>query len=886
MLKLTDIKKDYVTGDTTVNALKGVNIEFRKSEFVSILGPSGCGKTTLLNIIGGLDRYTSGDLSVNGRSTKNFEESDWDSYRNHSIGFVFQSYNLIPHQTVLANVELALTLSGVSKKVRRKKAIEALRKVGLGDQIKKKPNQLSGGQMQRVAIARALVNDPEILLADEPTGALDSDTSVQIMEILKEISGEKLIIMVTHNPELARQYSTRIITLLDGEITGDTNPWDGREEPVAAKPSVQQTAKKKKKAEKKPRMSFFTALSLSLNNLRTKKARTFMTSFAGSIGIIGIALIMGLSNGIQLYINRVQEDTLSSYPLIIESESADLTSLMESIAGIAEEKEVHDDDMIYSNPIMMDMMNAMVAEMSANNLRSFKEYIESKDSGMADYTTTIKYGYNMDLNIYASDTSDDIIQVNPSKMMETIYGEDFANSYSSMSGGSAYMQVNVWDELIGNQKLLSSQYDVIAGDWPKNYDEVVLVVDSNNEINDMILYSLGLKNPDELKDIMSAITKGETFETSIESYSFDEILDTTFKLVLPADYYEYDSATGTYVDMSEDERYLKNLINDGVEIKISGIIRPNENAVSTSVTGAIGYTSDLTEYVINETNKKSIVKKQKNNQEVDIFTGLSFDNSNSDYQLTIDDVYAYIASLPASEQAQMAAYTEGMTEEQILEMFSQYIKAPETDATYEGNLRLLGVCNLEAPSSISIYTSTFEDKDEVERIIEEYNDDMREDDKEEYVIKYTDYVGLLMSSVSTIINFISYALIAFVSISLVVSSIMIGIITYISVLERTKEIGILRSIGASKKDISRVFNAETLIVGFVAGALGIGTTLLLSLPINIIFEHFTDVPNIVSLPIAGGVALIVISMALTLIAGLFPAKVAAKKDPVIALRSE
>lgn len=882
MLKLINIVKEYFAGDTTVKALKGVDIEFRKNEFVSILGPSGCGKTTLLNIIGGLDKYTNGDLVINGKSTKEYKDRDWDTYRNHSIGFVFQSYNLIPHQSVLSNVELALTLSGVSKQERRQRAIDALTKVGLGDQLKKKPNQMSGGQMQRVAIARALVNEPDILLADEPTGALDSETSVQIMEILKEIAKDKLIIMVTHNPEIAKKYSTRIIRLLDGNVLDDSNPYEVAE--FSTKATKEKTTKEK---DNKTSMSFFTAMSLSLNNLLTKKTRTFMTAFAGSIGIIGIALILSLSSGIQQYIDKVQEDTLSSYPISIESETMDLTSLMNSMSSVGKGDISHDLDKVYSNTIMMDMMNTMVAEIQTNNLEEFKKFIESEESGMDEYVSAFQYGYDLTLNIYSSNTEDGINQVNPSELFNSMYG-NASSGAPAMPGMSSMFStgLNVWEELLGNKELLSSQYDVLAGEWPNNYDEIVLMVDSNNELSDMVMYSLGLKDPAEVEEIMKAAMNGETYNTEVESFSYDDILDLEYKLILPTDFYEYDEIEEEWFDMSDDEDYMKEVIDKGIALKVVGIIRPNEDAVSTAMNGAIGYTSDLTKYVINETNKSEIVNKQLEDKDTDVFTGIPFIAPEEDEEFTMEDVNAYLATLDEDTRTQTEGFLQNMSEEQIIEMFKEQLKPETTEATYEDNLVKLGIVNHDKPSKINIYANSFEAKEQIADIIEEYNRRMLDEGKDEFVINYTDIVGLMMSSISTIINVISYVLIAFVAISLVVSSIMIGIITYISVLERTKEIGILRSIGASKRDISRVFNAETLIVGFVSGTLGIVITLLLNIPINIIIKSITDISNISALPVQGAIILIIISMTLTLIAGLIPSKLAAKKDPVVALRTE
>lgn len=908
MLELINIKKDYETGDTKVAALKGINLRFRDCEFVSILGQSGCGKTTMLNIIGGLDKYTSGDLRINGVSTKDYKDRDWDAYRNNSIGFVFQSYNLIPHQTVLSNVELALTLSGVSKAERRKRAVEALEKVGLGEQIHKKPNQMSGGQMQRVAIARALVNNPDILLADEPTGALDTETSVQIMELLKEISKDRLIIMVTHNPELAMKYSTRIVRLLDGTIVDDSDPYteeqlkkdiaEGTDKSGTATAngsaynsgvsgqgtsiSVSKTQRKKKT---KTSMSFFTALSLSFNNLMTKKTRTILTAFAGSIGIIGIALILSISNGIQLYIDRVQRDTLSSYPIQLQSETVDISSMVSSMTDNGGSGETHEDmDKIYSNNIMSDMMNTMVAEVQSNNLKEFKHYIENGGSDIKDYASSIEYTYDIPVNIYKSDTSDKVTQLNPNTMFDAMYG---GSSQSSMSGMSMYSNSSVWSQLFDNKEILESQYTVLAGHWPESYNEVVLVVNENNEIDDYTLYSIGLKDPDEITEMIKAMMSGKsyTLDNDETTYTFDEILNTTFKLILPTDVYSYNESKEIWEDKSDNDIFMKNVVNNGTDIKIAGIIKPSEEAVSTSLSSGIGYTKELTEYIINGVNDSAIAKAQLADEDTDIFTGVPFDN-NKDTPITMDDVQAYLESLPSDEQAQTRMFLSTMTDEQILDMFSQSVKAQTTDATLGTNKSKLGITDLDDPSGINIYPSDFDSKEHIQNIISDYNTSQQKDGKDENVINYTDYVGIIMSSVTVIINAISYVLIAFVGISLIVSSIMIGIITYISVLERTKEIGILRSIGASKKDISRIFNAETLIEGFVAGALGIIVTLILCVPANAIIKNVTSIANVAQLPVAGGVILVIISMLLTLIAGLIPARLAAKKDPVVALRSE
>lgn len=867
MLQLKNITKNYLSGDNEVQALKGIDIEFRENEFVSILGQSGCGKTTLLNIIGGLDRYTSGDLIINGKSTKEFKDKDCDTYRNHSVGFVFQSYNLIPHQTVLANVELALTISGVGKAERKKKAIEALQKVGLGDQLNKKPNQMSGGQMQRVAIARALVNDPDILLADEPTGALDSKTSVQVMEILKEISKDRLIIMVTHNPELAKKYSSRIVKLLDGKIIDDSNPYKSSEEDV-------KKARNKKDKSGKASMKFTTAVRLSLNNLMTKKGRTFLTSFAGSIGIIGIALILSLSHGMQSYINRVEEDTLSSYPLTIQEASIDVTSMLEAMMGNGE-KEEHNDNKIYSRPIVNNILETVSTKLQTNNLEEFKKYLESGDTNIKDYINAIQYEYNLNLNIYKQNEDKTYQQVNPSKVFDELgFGEmmESRQSTSSMMSGSMTMtQTDVWNEMLDNQNLLQSQYDVLAGKWPTKYNEVVLIVDENNEVSDYTLYSLGIKDIKELNESMEKIKNKEKVEAGeSESYSYDDLLNYKFKILLNTDYYK--ESGNAWQDMSNDDEYMKNVVDNAEEITIVGIIKPNEENVSSSGAGMIGYTKELKEYVINKINETEIVKEQKENPNINVFTGIEFpenQNSSFDYSQLTDEQRMYMATLSEAELAElMKNYAENST------------------ATYDSNLSTLGVVDLNKPSTINIYPKDFESKDMITTRISEYNDKQTNDGKEENVITYTDIVGVMMSSVSTIINVISYVLIAFVGISLVVSSIMIGIITYISVLERTKEIGILRSIGASKKDVSRVFNAETLIIGLVAGLIGIVVTLLLNIPINMIIKSIVGISNISKLPTAGAIILVVISVGLTMIAGLIPARFAAKRDPVEALRTE
>ncbi len=879
MLQLKNITKTYSSGDSDVQALKGVSIEFRESEFVSILGPSGCGKTTMLNIIGGLDRYTNGDLIIGGRSTKEFKDRDWDAYRNHKIGFVFQSYNLIPHQTVLANVELALTLSGVGRAERKRRAIQALEKVGLKDQIHKKPNQMSGGQMQRVAIARALVNDPDIILADEPTGALDSETSVQIMNILKEISANKLIIMVTHNGDLAKEYSTRIIRLLDGKMLDDSSPYASNQ--PAAEPDKRRS--KARAGKSKVSMSFFTALSLSFKNLLTKKGRTFLTSFAGSIGIIGIALILSLSSGFQGYIDKVQEDTVSTYPITIENENMDMTSLIEDMMGTGSEDTVNEPGKIYTKPIMSEMLNAMVTQVKTNSLGELKAYFESEECDIDKYAMDIQYSYDVPLNVYSTDTSSSNIKVNPSTMYQDLWGLSEETMSSSMV--SAYSNTDSWVQMIDNQELLDSQYDVLAGNWPASYDEVVLVVGDNYQITDVTLYALGLKNSAELKDMMLQ-SGSSTLDTESEEYTYDELMNLTFSVVLPTDYYQYDEANGRWKDMHDNKDYVTELIANGTKLKISGIVKADPDAVATSIqAGSVAYTKDLVNYIVDATANSEIVKNQLADPDTDVFTGLPFATDDTIAEMTIDDVNAYIATLPAEDQATIQMLMSTMTDQQIIDMFTAQL-ATESTNTYADNMTLLGYADKDVPSSISLYAKDFASKDAINDIIEDYNQKVTDEGKDSLTISYTDYVGLMMSSVSSVVDAISYVLIAFVSISLIVSSIMIGIITYISVLERTKEIGILRSIGASKHDVSRVFNAETILVGLVSGALGIGITLILNIPINIIIKNLSGIGGVSSLPVMGAVILIAISVILTVIAGLIPAKVASRKDPVVALRTE
>ncbi|MBR5490620.1 MAG: ABC transporter ATP-binding protein/permease [Oscillospiraceae bacterium] len=997
MLNLINIKKDYSAGSSKVQALKGINLSFRESEFVAILGHSGCGKTTMLNIIGGLDHYSEGDLIINGRSTKDFSAADWDSYRNHSIGFVFQSYNLIPHQSVLRNVELALTLSGVNKTERRKRAQDALTRVGLADQMKKRPNQLSGGQMQRVAIARALVNDPDILLADEPTGALDSETSVQVMDILKEIAREKLVIMVTHNPELADAYATRIVRLKDGEIVDDTAPFEADPEKPA----------QMNKRLKKPSMSLFTAFSLSLNNLMTKKGRTILTAFAGSIGIIGIALILSLSNGINTYINQVQEDTLSSYPITIESEIVDMGAMMLNMMGENyEESTGHDTDKVYSSHIMVDMMDSMLnAETRRNNLRAFKSFLDEGGNGISDLAT-IRYTYDFAFDFYTKDPDGVIIKSDVMEFMQdamsTMYGGDFSSFFSS-SMGSMYAGFNVWEELLTgeNGELISDtvkeQYDLLWGSWPTLYDEVVIFLDSHNEMSDLMLYALGLVSKSQIDEGLVAIRDGEEYEAEQMSWTYEEIADIDFKLILPAEYYRYDALTDSYVDMSLTDAgmdYLYNGSDVGTPLKVVGIVRPNAESTSTMVSGAIGYTNALTEYAIDATMNMDIVLSQQENPEIDVFSALPFatgeeiEPSDEEKKAAITEhlsalstaekaeAYLSVSMEPAEEyvstmvEQQMAQLTRESIEEMIVTQYATEMGVDEatimgyigemsdealceqvevamdaqirqgyadavsaqmaalsqdnlasaldmilegdemklaymgmapfeawqfnylydnfmpptlSEGNYEDNMDLLGYVDPESPTSINIYATTFADKDLIADIIAEYNASVPEED----YIEYTDYVALLMSSITSIISGISYLLIAFVSIALVVSSIMIGVITLISVQERTKEIGILRAVGASKRDVSRVFNAETMIVGLSAGIVGIVVTLILIVPINAILLHYTGLEGLkAALPPEGGAALIIISALLTLIAGLIPSRVAAKKDPVEALRTE
>lgn len=1007
MLKLKDIMKDYLAGENTVHALKGIDLEFRKSEFVSILGPSGCGKTTMLNIIGGLDRYTKGDLVINGKSTKSFKARDWDAYRNHSIGFVFQSYNLIPHQTVLQNVELALTLSGVSKSERRKRAKEALKQVGLENQIRKKPGEMSGGQMQRVAIARALVNNPDIILADEPTGALDTETSIQVMEILKNVAKDRLVIMVTHNPELAEKYSSRIIKMLDGVIISDSQPMT-KEEIIIEEKKDKENAENNKKV-KKPSMSFATSFSLSLKNLFTKKGRTLLTSFAGSIGIIGIALVLAISQGFSQYINDVQEETLSSYPITIQKTNVDLGTLMKIFMGNVSESSEHDKNTVYERPATYNIMKSFTnIETTENDLRSFKKYIEDEYnktdsvSNLHEAINGIQYAYDLDLLVFTKSVDGTIIRSDSEELLQNLIKE-FMNMdmsamnkmhenmgmssdspmMSMMSGG---MSSKAWQQLLPGDNgepindLLKKQYDVIYGQWPNNYDEIVIVLDENNEIDDVTLYALGLqpkKNMDKI--VNAAINQEKLPEKDAKNWSYEEICSMDFRTVLNSDCYIYDANTKLYKDLRETDSGIRYLYDNGIPLKITGIIRPNEEASTTMLSGAIGYTNGLTEYVINHTRNSKAINAQLENKSIDIFTGLPFNETTGElsdsekekeFKNYIDSLsdeekaatYIKIKSIPSEEELQkmtydnmkdltrtdmeetmvsalsqqmgmdkkeILSYTETMTDEELKESFTvmmqEQIKAQYaanvlkqmsemkneellggleaemktftekqfasfyneilvfSDSTYEENLKAMGYLDLDEPSAINLYASSFENKDIIEDAITNYNKTVDELSQ----IKYTDYIGIMMSSITLIIDTITYVLIAFVAISLIVSSIMIAVITLISVQERTKEIGILRAIGASKKNVSRMFNAETLIIGFTAGLLGVLVTYLLCIPINSTIHNLTGITNLnAALPINAAIILVIISMVLNILSGLIPSRSAAKKDPVVALRTE
>ena len=997
MLELKQITKDYTVGEETVKALKGIDLQFRNNEFVSILGPSGCGKTTMLNIIGGLDQYSTGDLVINGKSTKNFKDRDWDTYRNHSIGFVFQSYNLIPHQTILQNVELALTLSGVSKKARRTRAQEALEKVGLGNQLYKKPNEMSGGQMQRVAIARAIVNDPDIILADEPTGALDTETSIQVMDILKEIASDRLVIMVTHNPELAEKYSTRIVKMLDGKILDDSMPLTKEEYEKEAKISKEN---QKDAGKKKPSMSMWTSFGLSLKNLFTKKGRTTLTAFAGSIGIIGIALIFAVSKGMTMYIDKVQEQTLSSYPLSIEETVVDVSTLLNTFMGKAQSTEVHENDAIYPKALFYDMLNAMNSmETEENDLKSFKEYIEKEradeESVLHTAISGVQYSYSTDFLIYTKNVDGNIIRSDTQELMQDLLMEYMGADMSSMMtmqeqspfGTSSMMQSQylLWKELIpgDNGKLINpvmeEQYDLIYGNWPTRYDEVVLFVDENNELDDLTLYALGLKSKDDIDAIFQSMKDQTEVDYPEEKWSYEDICNMDFRTILSSDCYTYDEMSGTYTDLRNTDAGLKYLYDNALTLHVVGIVKPDENALGASSNGSIGYTSKLTEYVIEHAKDSDALKAQQDSKDIDVLTGLPFKDTDGTVEDTVkaDKFKEYIATLDEAGKAQaymriksiapddmvaqsvsdtmgnmtkddmitamtqamqeqMAVdaqtiqdYISAMDEEELRDLFAQSVEQQVraqyaasvmeqfagvtpvqlaamldseleqytteqcanyyeevltfSDSTYEDNLKTLGYVDIESPSAINLYATTFEDKDVIEDAIAAYNETV--DDLQE--IHYTDYVGLMMSSVTTIINAITYVLIAFVAVSLIVSSIMVGVITLISVQERTKEIGILRAIGASKKNVSNMFTAETVIIGFISGAMGVLITYILCIPINAILHHLTGINDLSAyLPPVVAAILILISMLLTLIAGIIPSRSAAKKDPVVALRSE
>jgi len=855
MLQCKNIMKDYVSGDEIVHALKGVSLSFREHEFVSILGQSGCGKTTFLNIIGGLDHYTSGDLIINGKSTKDYSDKDWDTYRNHQVGFVFQSYNLIMHQSVLSNVELALTLTGVNKEKRRKRAIEALNKVGLSDQIHKKPTQMSGGQMQRVAIARAIVNNPDIILADEPTGALDSATSVQIMEILKEISKDKLVIMVTHNPQLADEYSSRIIRLKDGTLVSDSNPFNEQEMNVDT--SVL----------KRPDMSFKMACSLSLNNLMTKKARTFLTSFAGSIGIIGIALIMSLSHGMQSYIDQMENDTMASYPIEIQANSSDMSTLMTTMMGMKKKTEEHKDSKIYSRPYVEDVLESLSSS-KKNNLSAFKSYIESsKGKKFRKTAKAIEYDYNLNLQVYNENTDSGLVQVSPNGLLDKLGMSDMMSIQSQFMDSSAMTNDQVWLSLPESKKLRDDEYQLVEGKWPTNYNEVALEVDENNEITDYALYSLGLLDQDELVKNYQKILNGETdkiSKTNLKSYSVDDILNLKFRLVLNSDLYQ--KVNGLWINQSENESYMKGVVSKSPEIKVVGIIKPSDSTVSQPTMGGVYYTKAMEEYVTSKTENSQIVKEQKANPNINIFTQAEFASGQK----------MSMSNLTNEQMMQLSS----MSQEELMNYMNTYNE--NINATYDSNLTKLGVVDYSNPTKISLYASSFDGKEKLSDLITDYNKKQTKSN----VITYNDFIGTMLSSVTSVVNIISYVLIAFVSVSLIVSSIMIGIITYISVLERTKEIGILRSIGASKKDITRVFNAETFIIGLISGVLGILITLVLNFPICMVVENMTGVAHIAKLPVNGAVFLILVDLVLTILAGLIPSKIASKKDPVEALRSE
>lgn len=898
MLQIKNIRKTYVTGDLTQVALDGVSFNLRNSELVAILGQSGSGKTTTLNIIGGLDRYDSGDIIINNISTKNYADRDWDSYRNHTIGFVFQSYNLIPHQTILANVELALTISGVSKKERKRRAAKALEDVGLKDQLHKKPNQMSGGQMQRVAIARALVNDPDILLADEPTGALDSETSVVVMNLLKEIAKDRLVVLVTHNQELAQEYATRIIKLHDGQIISDSNPFEVKD--------TTQTIEHKNLG--KTSMSFFTALTLSFNNLRTKKARTFLTSFAGSIGIIGIALILSLSTGVNQYIDDIQRDTMASYPITLETQTFDLSSILE--VGIPNNTNgvENDGSAIYSNSSSLQAINQTTTSIKQNNLTSFKKYLDDPNSEIHQYVGSngIIYSYNVSFEAYALDVNDERINTNGSSFDTNFqpHGNPLQISQGNNPNFSQIMY-GQGDQLISD--IIYDNYDLVKGSWPNTYDEVILVVDRNNEISLSTLYELGLLPAEQYREILEVMDQGETYDFETQILDFDQILNHTFQIV-PASNYYIENEDGTFEKIEETQDAFTDLLNESITLKITGIVQINNDDNSQLLSSAIGYTRALSERMIDTINNSPVVLAQQNTPDINVLNGLSFEPK--DDNAKIEDTITYLEDLGISGKADlfknllrtiygddpsMIQQFAGYSEIQLANMLDQYLTDPDDEVllgiydtnisigSFDENMTAFGWISLDAPTGIDIYTDSFEAKDGITTSIENYNKTVASDDQ----ITYTDYIGLLMSSITTIVNVVSYVLIAFVAVSLVVSSIMIGIITYISVLERTKEIGILRAIGASKLNISNVFNAETFIVGLLSGILGIGFTQLLLIPLNSLIHIIANTNDVnAALPLNAALILILLSLILTVLAGLIPASKAAKQDPVIALRSE
>ncbi|MGN0453122.1 MAG: ATP-binding cassette domain-containing protein [Ruminococcus sp.] len=916
MLQIKNVSKRYVTGELTQTALNGVSLSLRDNEFVSILGPSGSGKTTLLNIIGGLDRYDSGDLIINGISTKKYKDRDWDSYRNHTIGFVFQSYNLIEHQSILSNVELALTISGIKRKERRERAKKALERVGLGNQVHKRPNQLSGGQMQRVAIARALVNDPDILLADEPTGALDTETSIQVMELLKEVASDRLVVMVTHNPELAERYSSRIVNIRDGKIVGDTDPFE-IDEKAQPKPQHKNMGKSS--------MSFLTSLSLSFNNLRTKKGRTLLTSFAGSIGIIGIALILSLSTGVNSYINDIQRSTMASYPITIEAQTMDLSSFMEIGMRASSVDEIsHDRDAVYSDGTAIEMESSINTSFTENNLTDFKAYLDDKNSEIHQYIgeNGIVYTYDTAFSVFSYDPEGVLVNTDGSNLYTTKVNQvismesELYSSYSSAFASNSMMSSfnsNNFDELLPSSDeselspIITDNYELAYGDWPKEYNDVVLVLNERNEIPTTVLYQLGVMPSEEYEEIMKKVDSGEEVRVDTERFTYDELCSKEFTLIPACDFYiENDKGCFDYV--GDDDKEIEKLLKNGLNLNITGVIRPKEGAENLTIGTNVAYTRGLTNYLIDYTNKSKVVKAQEASKDVNVINGMKFaPESDAD---RIEDTKTYIASLGISEKAKLCknmvlmsassdptvtAQMMALDEVALAQMFDSYMQNPEDDVLlsiydayisagdYDDNMQTFGVVSTSAPTTISIYTESFENKDKISACIDDYNETASEENK----ITYTDYIGLLMSSVTTIINIISYVLIAFVGVSLVVSSIMIGIITYISVIERTKEIGILRAMGASKHNISQVFIAETFIVGLCAGLIGIGITLLLLIPGNAIIHAVAGTTAVsAALPFAGGAILVVLSVLLTIIGGAFPSKKAARMDPVTALRSE